>query len=222
MLVTKSILKADFKPLQAGNKIREALDLLEDHKIQTLPVVDKTTQKLIGQVHAHQLFEAGDDALISDLEIDEMVKIYEGHHIFEAARLLILYELTVLPMVDKDLTFLGVVTKDQVFEHISQMLNVAQDGSIITIELDPIDFSISEIVQIIETEGAKILGLAVEGPREERSNFEVSIKLNMKDISRVTAALKRYDYTILIESESTVFGDDLEHRADELLKYIDM
>ncbi|NIT55918.1 MAG: CBS domain-containing protein, partial [Aliifodinibius sp.] len=74
----------------------------------------------------------------------------------------------------------------------------------------------------IEAEGAKILGVAVESPDSNHQAFEVSVKLNLKDISRVTAALKRYGYSVVTESESTVLENDLEHRADELLKYIDM
>lgn len=222
MLATKSILQPDYKPLEASDKVAEVLDQFGREDLKIFPVVDNTTKKLIGQVTYDQLKAADSDASISDLKVDETVKIYEGQHIFEAARLMLQYELHQLPMVDKELTFLGIISKRKVLELISGMLNLAESGSVITIELDPIDFSISEIVQIIETEGAKILGIAVEGPGDGQKNFEVSVKLNMKDISRVSAALKRYDYSVIVESESTVFGNDLEYRADELLKYIDM
>ena len=128
------------------------------------------------------------------------------------------HELRLLPVVDEEWTFLGILTKEQVLESLSRMLNLAEFGSVITVEIERIDFSISEIVQIIETEGAKILGVTVETEQK----FEVSFKLNLKDVSRVVAGLRRYEYQVLAQSESTVFGEDLEHRADELLKYIDM
>lgn len=222
MLANKSILKTDFKPLEAGDLVVEVIDRMEVQRVKTLPVVDKTTQKLVGQVKYAQLIDTDNSTMISDLKVDEAVKVYKGQHIFEAARLMLQHELQLLPMVDKESTFLGIITKERVLESISEMLNLVESGSVITIELEPIDFSISEIVQIIETEGAKILGVTVEGPNNGKQNFEISVKLNVKDTSRVTAALKRYDYAVLIESESTVFGNDLEHRADELLKYIDM
>lgn len=222
MLANKSILKTDFQPLEAGDAVAEILDRLQGEVVNPLPVVDGTTQKLVGQVRYEQLLEADEQAKISDLKVGDVVKVFEGQHIFEAARLMLQYELQLLPMVDNESTFLGVIMKERVLESISEMLNVVESGSVITVELEPIDFSISEIVQIVETEGAKILGVTVESPSDGQQNFEVSFKLNLKDTSRVTAALKRYDYSVLIESESTVFGNDLEHRADELLKYIDM
>lgn len=222
MLIDKSITDQNFEPLQASNTLAEVKDRIEAYNLEQLPVVDATTQKLIGQLSTRQIQEADPDARVSDLELEEAVKIYEGQHIFEAARLLLQYELRYLPLVDEEWTFLGMISRPRVMQAISRMLNLEEEGSVITVQLDPIDFSISELVQIVEQEGAKILGLTVETPESNRNAFHVSLKLNMKDLSRVTAALKRYDYEVLVESENTVFGRDLEDRADELLKYMDM
>lgn len=222
MLVDKSIIEEEFQPLTANNTVAEAFDRMTRQGLETFPVVDSTTEKLIGQINYNILSDADEHASISDLELDEAVKIYKGQHVFEAARLMLQYELKSLPLVDKQGTYMGIITKKEVLESLSRMLNLAQTGSVITIELDPVDFTISEIVQIIETEGAKILGLTVESPEGSPKSFEVSFKLNLEDVSNITAALKRYDYNIVVESENTIFGKDLEHRADELIKYIDM
>ena len=222
MLTTTSITKTGFEPLQGTDAVSEVKGRMQKMGVKRLPVVDPTTQKLIGQLSADRLPDGESDAVVADLELDEAVKIYEGQHIFEAVRLMLQYELQFLPLVDDEWTFLGMISKQQVLQALSRMLNLAEEGSVVTVELEPIDFSISELVQIVETEGAKILGLTVETPDSTQQTFHVSLKLNMKDISRVTAALKRYDYEVIVESENTVFGKDLEHRADELLKYIDM
>lgn len=222
MLINKSITHNDFEPLTANDTVAEVKTRMEEGELETLPVVDSTTQKLIGQIKYDILLKADDNAAISDLGLNEAVKIYQGQHVFEAARLMLQYELKSLPLVDEQGTYLGVITKQEILESLSRMLNLAQTGSVITIELDPVDFTLSEIVQLIETEGAKILGITVESSEDTPKSFEVSFKLNLEDVSHVTSALKRYDYNIVVESESTVFGKDLEHRADELIKYIDM
>lgn len=222
MLANKSIVKSDFSPLTGYDSVKEAKARIADLDVTMLPVVDSTTYKLIGQVGKEQLDAVDEDAQISTVELDESVKVFQGQHIFEVARLMFQYELYAIPIVDEEQTYLGIITKQQVLEALSKMLNLAEFGSVITVSLDPIDFTISEIVQIIETEGAKILGVTVESPDSDKKIFEVSFKLNLRDVSRVKAALNRYGYTVLAESESTVYGEDLENRADELLKYIDM
>lgn len=222
MLINRTILKTDFTPLSGSEEAATVKSRMEDEQVRSLPVVDETTQKLIGQLNYEQIDEVDRERLVSDLELDEVVKIYEGQHIFEAARLMLQYELRLLPVVDEEWTFIGILSKQKVLESLSRMLNLEEFGSVITVELDPIDFSISEIVQLIETEGAKILGVTVEMPDSDKKKFEVSFKLNVKDVSRVASALRRYDYSVLTQSGSTVFGDDLKDRADELLKYIDM
>ncbi len=222
MLTTKSIAKKGFEPLTGGDTVQAVKARMEEEQLFTLPVVDSTTKKLIGQISREQLKDIRDDQLASELKLERSVKIFEGQHIFEGARRMLQYELSVLPIVDKESTFLGVITKQQMLEAITRMLNLEQAGAVVTIEIEPVDFSLSEIVQVIEAEGAKILGVAVENPDHNHQAFEVSVKLNMKDISRITAALKRYGYYVLSETESTVLENDLEYRADELIKYIDM
>ncbi len=222
MLANKSITKSEFEPLRGNDTVATVRERMIEEQVNALPVVDPTTQKLIGQIGRDQIDRANDDQQISDLQMDKVVKIFEGQHIFEGVRLMLQYELNLLPLVNKEATYLGVITKQQILEAISKMLNLEQKGSVLTIEIEPIDFSLSEIVQVIEAEGAKILGVAVESPDSDHQAFEVSVKLNLEDISRVTAALKRYGYSVLVESESTVLENDLEYRADELIKYIDM
>lgn len=222
MLANKSITKSEFEPLRGTDTVAAVRERMKEEQVNALPVVDPTTQKLIGQIELDQLSHVEDDQQISDLQMDKVVKIFEGQHIFESVRLMLQYELNLLPLVNKEATYLGVITKQQILEAISKMLNLEQKGSVLTIEIEPIDFSLSEIVQVIEAEGAKILGVAVESPDSNHQAFEVSVKLNLEDISRVTAALKRYGYSVLVESESTVLENDLEYRADELIKYIDM
>jgi len=222
MLANKSIIKSNFEPLKSGDTVKESKRRMVELDVDVLPVVDNTTHKLIGQLRSDRFEGADENAIVSDLDLDEAVQVFRGQHIFEVARLMFQYELRIIPVVDEERTFLGIMTKQQVLEALSKMLNLTESGSVITVSLDPIDFSISELVQIIETEGAKILGVTVESPDDTKQIFEVSFKLNLRDVTRVTAALQRYGYNVLAESESTVYGEDLEHRADELLKYIDM
>jgi hypothetical protein len=133
------------------------------------------------------------------------------------------YELQIVSVVDSEITFNGVITKQSLLETLPDMLNLVANGSILTIQLEKVDLTLSEIVHLIEVEGAKILGLSVEQPQKEGELFKVSIKINLRDATRITSALRRHDYDVIVDDASRdVFGFDMENRADELMKYIDM
>lgn len=222
MLVSKKLNK-DVSPLKARDSVLKAEQQMEELNSDYLPVVDSTTHKLIGQISRKTLRNLSDDArYISDISLEEAIKIYDAQHVFEAMRLMLQYERCSIPVVDDQMTFLGTVRKQEVLEALTGMLNLAEYGSIVTIELQRRDFSLTEIVHLVETEGAKILGIAVEVPDADTSLYEVSIKLNIRDVSRVAASLRRYGYFVSTESGAEAFGMDLETRADELIKYIDM
>lgn len=221
-MLAKQALNTDFEPLYAQNTISEGKRRMSELEVTTLPVVDKTTKKLTGQVSLKQLASSDDEDIIASLELDKTIKIYLGQHIFEAARLMLQHEMRLIPVVNKEKTFQGFLGKIHILESLSHMLNIAEAGSVITVELNQRDFTLSEIVHLIETEGAKILGITVEMPEIRKGIYEVSLKLNLQEISRVAATLRRHDYTVLTDSSNEVYGVDVESRADELIKYLDM
>ncbi|MFH5883115.1 CBS domain-containing protein [Halalkalibaculum sp. DA3122] len=218
------ILNTDIAPLSGQDTITDALQQMQELEIDCLPVVDPTTKKLIGQVRGSQLREKEDpQATIATLELDEPVKVFSRQHIFEAARLMLQYELQLLPVVDEEITFLGTIEKQHILQTLPDIMNLVTNGAILTIQLERVDFSLSEIIHLIEVEGAKILALSVERPKSEGGTFRISIKINLRDASRITSALRRHDYDVIVDDISRdVFGFDMENRADELLKYIDM
>ena len=222
MLVQKKLITSKFTPLKGSDTVGPVKERMQKNDLDILPVVDSTTHALIGQLSFDEIQRAEEEQSVADIDLNEPVKIYRGQHIFEAARLMLQYERNFLPVVDEEWTMLGVLKKEHTLEKISEMLNVAEEGSVITVTLDRIDFSISEIVHLIETESAKILGMTVEKPSQPDQTFKVSFKLDLQDVSRVAAALRRYDYVVSTNSENEIFNEDIENRADELLKYIDM
>ncbi len=222
MLVSKA-LDTSTPVLTKRQSIAEALEQMNHLQVTIMPVIDAVTGKLAGQVELHQINKADENIkTISQLELQEPVKIFQKEHLFNAIQLMLKYELSLLPVVNNEWVYQGLIHKKQVLESLTDMLNITEFGSIISIELRQNDFTLSEIVQIIETEGGKILGITVEAPDAEKITYEISIKLNLKDVSRVASSLRRHGYNILTEAESEPAQIDLETRADELIKFLDV
>lgn len=223
MLVLE-IINIDILPLRVADSAETALSAMEEYKVEELPIVDHTTRKLIGMVSKKNLMdnESGKVNLFA-VRRRQPVTILPDEHVFDAAKIMVQNNLKLIPVVDGKDNFLGVVLKSELNKAISGMLNVSEHGSVITIEQEKHDFTLSEIVRIIESENAKILGIAVQSPNQNSEHFRVSIKLNLTDLSRVNAALSRYDFVITQESGDTHSeSGEYEDRADEFIRFLDL
>lgn len=224
MLVAEAI-NTDTRVLTINDSFAQAIDQMEELHTDRLPVIHHSSRELLGLVRREQVERSNGEpetTPLSEAEIDKPIAIFNNQHLFQAVRLMLEHEMGILPVVDSEWVFQGVIQKHQVLESLGKMLNLTEYGSIITVELSEQDFSLSEVVQLIEVEGGKILGITVEAPTPDKRAYEVSIKLNLQEVSRIASALRRHDYTILTEARSESANIDLETRADEFLKYLDM
>jgi CBS-domain-containing membrane protein len=222
MLVAEA-LNTDIRVLTTDDSGIEALEKMDELQVNTLPIVNYSTGEIVGQINRERLlYTHRGDGSISAAELEEPVVIFNDQHLFYAVHLMLQHEMRLLPVVDKQSIFQGIIQKHHVLELLGQMLNLTEYGSVIIVRLNQQDFTLSEIVQLIETEGGKILGITVETPNAEDQAYEVSIKLNLQDASRAASALRRYGYTVLTAGKGEAHNIDLETRAGEFLKYLDI
>lgn len=221
-MIIKEILNTKIAPLELDDTIAFALTKMDLMRTDKFGVVD-SDKKLTGMVSISALLEKGNESLkLSELELTSPLYVPADQHLFEAARRMLTHELYIMPVVDQNWKFLGVVNKNDVIKALSEVFNIATYGSVITIELPQNDFTLTNIIRIIETEGAKILGIAVQQPKADNPSYSVSIKLNWEDSSVVSAALRRFGYLITSEASSEALEHNFADRADELIRYLDI
>lgn len=221
-MLVNEILNTEIAPLRVSDPVSLALAKLDLLHISKFVVVDDEN-KILGMISIETLAEVVDEETkISELPLDEIVSVPKSQHLFETTRQMFAHELYVLPVANSDLQFLGFVRKREVLNALSHIFNLSSYGSVITIELAQIDYTLSDIVRIIETENAKILGVAVQQPDDELDSIRVSVKLNLEDSSVVSAALRRFGYVIVSEERSESMENNLSDRADELIRYLDI
>ncbi|MEP1151422.1 MAG: CBS domain-containing protein [Balneola sp.] len=221
-MLVNEILNTEIAPLRMSDPVSLALAKLDLLHINKFVVVDGEN-KICGMISIETLAEVLDeDTKLSELPLDEIIYVPKSQHLFETTRQMFAHELYVLPVADSERNFLGLVRKREVLNALNDIFNLSSFGSVITIELAQIDYTLSDIVRIIETENAKILGVAVQQPNDELSAIRVSVKLNLEDSSVVSAALRRFGYVIVSEDRSESMESNFSDRADELIRYLDI
>jgi predicted transcriptional regulator len=222
-VLAKDILSQSFTPLLSSDKISSALAKMEAWQTANIPVIEPTTKKVIGQVTLDMLMDMPDESLpITELELQPPIYAFESQHLFEVARQMLSKEVRFIAVVDSSESIIGIVEKKDLLEAFSEMLNISSQGSVISVEVGEADYTLTELVNIIEAEGAKVLGLTVEHSRGADSGIHVSIKLNLEDTSAVVSSLKRHGYITTTENRDDLLQVDMSSRADELLRYLEL
>ena len=127
-------------------------------------------------------------------------------------------KLSLVPVLDNSGNYLGVITHNTIVERFSTYAAVNQPGSIIVLRMHAKDYLASQIVQIVESNDAKLLSLFISTPPDSTS-LDITLKVNRQDISAMIQTFQRYDYEI---KASWLDDDDdyLQDRYDSLMNYL--
>ncbi|MCC5942296.1 MAG: CBS domain-containing protein [Balneolaceae bacterium] len=222
-MLARNLLNTDFKPLRPDSPVSMALAKMDAWQSSSIPVVESVTNTCVGHILFDDIAEFADESTpISETELRNPIYVNENQHIFEIARLMLQHEVRLISVVDDTGGYIGIIEIKQVLEALSTMLNIGTAGSVITIQMFKADFTLAELVHLIETEGAKILGLTVEQPDMDDSVIRISIKLSLKDTSAIVSSLQRHGYLTTTENRNDIYQMDMTSRADELMRYLDL
>ena len=176
--------------------------------------------------------------LISDSDIYDMnnpeeaignhtLKLFKPYvdseqHIFEVIGLASRLKLSVVPVLDKNNHYKGVITTTDLVRYIAGLSSLDQPGGIIVVELVERDYSLSQIAQIVESNNVKVLSMYITSIPES-TKLEITLKVNTSDLASVIKTFERYNY----EVKTWVSGDDAmdnfySERFDMLMKYLNI
>lgn len=222
-MLVRDAISTGIKPLRAIDTVREALSAMIESGLVTLPVVDQTTNRFIGMVNRDSI-EKHPLLLDSVLAIREKYPVVTepNQNVFDTARLMDKHSLTLIPVLDMAKNYMGVVEKNHLYRSIIKLMNFTEYGSLISVHFEERDFTLSNLVRIIETEGGLILGMSVESPKDNHPFYVVSIKLNLPNPARIVSALQRHEYIVDSFSIDHQENRRYEERADELMHYLNI
>lgn len=198
----------------------DALNWMDVFKVSHLPVVDD--REYLGLVSEREIYDMRnpDEAISSQMVLMARPFVRDNQHIIEAMQPLAENNLSVLPVLDIEDKYLGVITLPDLSHEIANMVSSSAHGAIVVLELNVRDYSLCEISQIVEGNDTKILSLYVSTSSNPDIIY-VTLKLNRTDISPVIQTLERYSYKIV-----QVFSNDkdydlmLEDRYNSFMKFL--
>lgn len=206
--------------LQTTDTVETALGMLMEHRVGHLPVVDEEG-RLAGVISEERLMDAeGPESQVDSLLIGRPVSVPPESHIFDAARTIVEHDLSTVPVADSDGQYLGLLRRHDIFDKFAQMLSTRQQGAILALEVDSRDYALAKLIHVIEQNEAKVLAVASELPDNSTEDIRVTLKLNVKDTSRIRHVLEHHGYHVVASFAEE--DGELEELVDEFVRYLEV
>jgi hypothetical protein len=156
----------------------------------------------------------------SSLKLDSIF-IYDYQHIFEVMRKMSEFQLTIMPILNRNDEYIGSTTLSHLMTIVSNTTSIKEPGGVIVLRVNSKDYSLSQIAQIVESNNARILSSFITSS-DDTSQIDVTIKLNKKDLGAILQTFQRYDYTVIETYQKEDDYDELKNRFDNLMNLLNL
>ena len=113
----------------------------------------------------------------------------------EVLKLFASSETNILPVLSDDNHYIGYYELSDILHFFNDTPLLNNEGHFLVIEKGMNDYSFSEIVQIVESTDAKLVGIFVSGYKNDL--IRLTLKVTTEDINEIIQSLRRYGYSLL-------------------------
>ena len=219
-MLTQKLIANDISPALASDSGMTVMSLMDEFKVSHLPVVEKG--QLLGLISEDDIWDMyNQEKPINSilLKLKQLFVTFE-HDVFEIVKMVNEHELTLIPVVDNK-RYVGAISVQSILKALASIVAMQSEGSVIILEMNKNDFSMSEMAQIIEGNNAKILSSYVSNHKNSNM-IKVTLKLNVNELSPIVQTFQRYDYTITAHYDQSQSTDGLQDRYDSLMHYLNI
>jgi len=126
----------------------------------------------------------------------------------------------IMPVLGDNNEYLGYYELSDIMALFNNTPFLNESGGIIVVEKGSKDYSFSEISQIIESNGGKVLGLFIS--KIENDVTQTTIKIGHLGMNMIVQSFRRYSYNVISQHEEDKLIEDLKKRRDYLDKYLNI
>ena len=209
-------------PLKKGDPARKATTWMEKLRINQLPVIENGVY--CGLISEEVILEDNDNTKeVGEYQLQgKSCVVNENQHFYDVLKIVSDHGVQLVAVLDDSETFLGVISIKDTVRAFAQSAAVQSPGGIIILSLKQIDYSLSEISRLVESNGAKILSSIVNNDMFDANLIKLTLKINKTDLSAIIATLERFDYKIIAKFEDSEMESSDKERLDILFKYLDI
>jgi acetoin utilization protein AcuB len=223
-VIAKNLISDSIPTVTLEDTGSKVLTLMEIFRVSHLPVV--VGKEYFGVVSDKDIYDAENfEERIENYLRQNLLQphVHVNQHILEVVGVALGCGVSIVPVLELDHSYFGSITRNDLALKLTELFSGTDPGGIIVLEMTEINYSLSQISQIIEGNDAKILSLYIHKPSPLSKELDVTIKVNKVDLSGIIQTFTRYDYNIkatyMDQSQIKNLYDD---RYDQFMKYINI
>lgn len=219
MTEIKDYITNDYKAIDSVETIAGVQDFFADVAFSHFPIVEESIY--IGSISAEDVETFEPDKKIAEYR-------YTLESFFARTNMIWLDVLEVfaknntnlVPVLDETNQYVGYYEIQDIIKFFNETPFLKEQGGIIVIRKGVLDFSMSQIAQIVESNNGKILGMFISD--SDVSTVEITIKISLGAINEIIQTFRRYNYEIVSEHQEDNYINNLKERSDYLDKYLNI
>ena len=210
----------EIKPLCITDAVKSAQKKFENYPITHFPVIENN--KLLGSFGENdiQTIENKEDRLSTYAHLLHSFYADEKATVLELLKKFADNDANIIPVLNEFKDYLGYFDLRDVLDVFSTSPFMFEQSETLIIAKQKNDYSMSQIVQIIESNGGKLLGVYISETKLDM--IQITVKFISKEINEIMQSLRRYDYKIISIHENDLYLEDLKNRSEYLQKYLEI
>ena len=121
-------------PIQTSDTGDEALNMMQVYHVRHLPIVN--FEKLLGVISEEDILIHDTKEAIGTYRLSFLRPYcFENEHLFEVMTKMGRLQLTIIPVIDREENYLGVITMEHLLQYFATHFSFSDPGSILVLEI---------------------------------------------------------------------------------------
>ena len=209
----------DFKAIDSNDSIAVIQDFFSDLHFSHFPIVEEGVY--IGSIASEDIETFDSYKKVSDYRFSLEGFFTRTNTIWlDVLEVFAINHTNLVPVLDENNSYVGYYEIEDIMKFFHETPFLKEPGGIIIVKKGVLDYSMSQIAQIIESNNGKLLGLFIS--ESEVNSVEVTIKIALGSMNEILQTFRRYNYEIISEHQEDNYINNLKERSDYLDKYLNI
>lgn len=208
----------EIRPFDFNSNFNDILNIMEEEEFSHFPVVEN---------HIYMGSIASIDIIPSATKkVDDYKYTLSPYFVrnnwgwFEVLEKFAQFDCNVIAVLDENNNYLGYYRFNDINTFFKSTPFLKDAGLTIVVQKHYLDYSISEIAQIVESNNSKLLGIFISSMHNNIA--EITVKAFSGNINEIIQTFRRFGYDIVSEHNQDIYLSELKDRSAYLDKYLNI